>query len=214
MDAPSNGRQHLSFGLFEADLSTGELRKRGHRIHLQDQPFQLLSLLLERPGEVVTREEVQKKLWPDGTFVDFDEGLDSALKKLRYALGDSAQNPTFIETIPRRGYRFMLPVTTNHGKAIATPADTGRATRTHRWRFVATAAAVVVTAVVAGGFFRFYMRPSPQTSLNPKLQQLTINSVENPVTSGAISPDGKYLAYADAKGIHIQLPDTGEASTR
>ena len=213
VDSPSNGRQRLSFGLFAADLSSGELRKRGHRIHLQDQPFQLLSLLLERAGEVVTREEVRKKLWPDGTFVDFDEGLDTALRKLRYALGDSAQNPTFIETIPRRGYRFMLPVTTNNGQAIATPDDTGIATRTHRRRFIATAAAVVVTAGVATSVFRFYMRPFPQTSPDPKLRQLTINSVENPVTSGAISPDGKYLAYADAKGIHLQLVDTGEART-
>ena len=96
MGSPSNRCQVLNFGLFEADLSSRELRKRGHRIHLQGQPFQLLSLLLERPGEVVTREEVRKKLWPNGTYVDFDEGLDTALKKLRYALGDSAQSPTFI----------------------------------------------------------------------------------------------------------------------
>ncbi len=213
MDAPSNGRQRLSFGLFEADLSSGELRKRGHRIHLQDQPFQLLALLLERPGDVVTREEVRTKLWPDGTFVDFDEGLDTALKKLRYALGDSAQNPTFIETIPRRGYRFMLPVTTNNGRAIATADDTGIATRTLRWRFVGAAAAIVVTAAVAAGFFRFYMRPSPRSSPDPKLRQLTISSVQNPVTSGAISPDGKYLAFVDTAGIHIQLVETGEGLT-
>jgi Tol biopolymer transport system component/DNA-binding winged helix-turn-helix (wHTH) protein len=109
--APSNGRSLVSFGLFEADLSSGELYKNGHRVPLQDKPFRLLSMLLERPGEVVTRDQVRKKLWPEGTFVDFDQGLDTALKKLRYALGDSAQSPTFIGTIPRRGYRFIAPVT-------------------------------------------------------------------------------------------------------
>lgn len=239
MDAPPIGRQRLSFGLFEADLSSGELRKRGHRIHLQDQPFQILSLLLDRPGEVVTREEVRKKLWPDGTYVDFDEGLDTALKKLRYALGDSAQNPTFIETIPRRGYRFIAPVIYNgrntavssgtsepaspagSPEAIPSPSriDSQRRARVQQGRAAALlkntlAVVVVVVVIVAGaGFFRFYKRPSPPTSSNPKPRQLTINSVEIPVTSGAISPDGKYLAYADAKGTHIQLVDTGETLT-
>jgi DNA-binding winged helix-turn-helix (wHTH) protein/tetratricopeptide (TPR) repeat protein len=157
VDAPSNGRQRLSFGLFEADLSSGELRKRGHKVHLQVQPFHLLSMLLERPGEVVTREEVRKKLWPDGTYVDFDEGLDTALKKLRCALGDSAQNPTFIETIPRRGYRFMLPVTTNNGQAIAPFAEADGAPQTHQWRFTAIAALVlVIVTVAAGGYFYFH----------------------------------------------------------
>jgi DNA-binding winged helix-turn-helix (wHTH) protein len=79
-------------------------------VALQEKPFRILALLLERPGKVVSREEVRKQLWPDGTFVDFDEGLATALRKLRDALGDSAQNPTFIETIPRRGYRFIAPV--------------------------------------------------------------------------------------------------------
>ncbi len=98
------------FGLFEADLSSGELYRNGRRVALQEKPFRILVLLLERPGEVVTREELRQELWP-GITVDFGEGLDTALKKLRYALGDSAQNPTFIETIPRRGYRFMATVT-------------------------------------------------------------------------------------------------------
>ena len=110
LGSPSNARQRLRFGLFEADLASGELYKHGRLIHVQEQPFRILAMLLERPGEVVTREEVRKKLWPDGTFVDFDEGLDTALKKLRQALGDSSNNPAFIETMPRRGYRFLAPV--------------------------------------------------------------------------------------------------------
>ena len=110
MESPSNGRQRLSFGVFEAELCSGELYKHGRRVHLQDQPFRVLSLLLARPREVVTREELRKELWPDGTFVDFDEGIDTALRKLRQAIGDSANNPVFIETVPRRGYRFIAPV--------------------------------------------------------------------------------------------------------
>src|SRR5207302_1648133 len=100
----------MRFGIFEADLRAGELRRNGSKIKLQDQPFQLLALLLERPGEVVTREELRGKLWPADTFVDFDHGLNAAVKRLRGALGDSAENPPFIETLSRRGYRFLVPV--------------------------------------------------------------------------------------------------------
>jgi Tol biopolymer transport system component/DNA-binding winged helix-turn-helix (wHTH) protein len=100
----------LRFGLFELDLEARELRKSGLRIKLQDQPFQILAMLLERPGEIVTREELQKRLWPEDTFVDFDLSLNSAVKKLRQALGDDSENPRFIETLYRRGYRFIGPV--------------------------------------------------------------------------------------------------------
>jgi Tol biopolymer transport system component/DNA-binding winged helix-turn-helix (wHTH) protein len=98
------------FGVFEVDLREGELRKRGLRVKLQDQPLQLLVMLLERPGEIVSREELQRRLWPADTFVDFDHSLNSAIKKLREALGDQAENPRFIETLHRRGYRFIAPV--------------------------------------------------------------------------------------------------------
>jgi DNA-binding winged helix-turn-helix (wHTH) protein len=98
------------FGEFEADAYAGELRKQGRRLHLSGQPFQVLLLLLERPGQVVTREEIHQQLWPDGTFVDFDHGLNTAINKLRETLGDSASNPRFIETLPRKGYRFIAPV--------------------------------------------------------------------------------------------------------
>src|ERR1043166_2476079 len=99
------------FGLFEADCEQRVLTKGGLRVRLQDQPFQVLALLLERPGEVVTREEIRQKLWSADTFVEFDDGLNTAIKKLRTALGDSAENPRFIETVPRRGYRFLAPIT-------------------------------------------------------------------------------------------------------
>jgi cholera toxin transcriptional activator len=98
------------FGIFEVDLQARELRKAGLKIRLHDQPFQVLAALIERPGEVVTREELRKKIWPGGTFVDFDSGLNTAVNKLREALGDSAENPRFVETLSRRGYRFLVPV--------------------------------------------------------------------------------------------------------
>jgi len=112
MEDPTNGRKVARFGLFEVDFKSQELRKSGIRIKIQDQPFQILAMLLERPGEVVTREEIQKRLWASDTFVDFDLGLSSAVRKLRQALGDESDNPRFVETLYRRGYRFLAPVQT------------------------------------------------------------------------------------------------------
>jgi cholera toxin transcriptional activator len=100
----------VRFGVFTADLAAGELRKNGVRIRLQEQPFQVLEFLLERPAEVVTREELRQKLWPADTFVDFDHSLNTAVNKLREALGDSASSPRYVETLARRGYRFLAPV--------------------------------------------------------------------------------------------------------
>jgi len=102
----------LQFGTFELDLTAGELRKGGRKVRVQEQPFQLLVALVEKPGEVVTREELKDKLWPGDTYVDFDRSLNTAASKLRDALGDSASSPRFIETLPRRGYRFLGSVET------------------------------------------------------------------------------------------------------
>src|SRR6266849_11112016 len=102
--------RRMRFGVFETDLPSGELRKHGLKIRLQDQPFQILLMLLERPREVVTREELRQKLWSADTFVDFDVGLNTAVKKLRDALADSAESPRYVETLPRRGYRFIASV--------------------------------------------------------------------------------------------------------
>ena len=109
MEATARNRR-TRFGAFEVDLRSGEVHKHGIRLKLQDQPFQVLATLLERPGEVVTREELRQKLWPADTFVDFDTGLNSAVKKLRDVLSDSAEEPRYIETLPRRGYRFIADV--------------------------------------------------------------------------------------------------------
>ena len=128
VSAPSaerpSGLGVVQFGLFEADLGTGELRKAGIRIRLQAQPFRVLSCLLERPGEIVTREEIQQKVWGGDTIVDFDHSLGTAINKIREALGDSAENPRFIETLARRGYRFIAPVKGNETASRPVVADT------------------------------------------------------------------------------------------
>jgi TolB-like protein/DNA-binding winged helix-turn-helix (wHTH) protein/Flp pilus assembly protein TadD len=116
MSTPAPASRAVRFGVFEADLSSGELRKHGLRVKLQDQPFQILAMLLEHPGEVLAREELHRKLWPTDTFVDFDHGLNNAINRLRDALNDSAEAPRFIETLPRRGYRFISQV---EGEAIS-----------------------------------------------------------------------------------------------
>ncbi len=116
----------VRFGVFELDLRSGELRKSGARLNLQQQPLQLLSVLLEQPGELVTREELRKRLWPDDTFVDFEHGLNAAVKRLRDTLGDSADSPRFVETVPRRGYRFIAPASVPDGPAATTGRGAGR----------------------------------------------------------------------------------------
>src|ERR1700681_4890228 len=118
MAQPAANPGVVRFGLFELDLDSRELRKSGVRIKLQEQPFLILALLVERPGAIVTREELQKKLWPGDTFVDFEQGLNNAMKRLRAALDDNAESPHFIETLPRRGYRFIGAVNSN-GQALA-----------------------------------------------------------------------------------------------
>src|SRR5258708_5907099 len=110
MMVPSRSRRLVRFGLFEVDLISGELRKQGLKIKLHDQPFEILKHLIENQGEAVSREELQKQLWPDGVFVDFERSLNKAVAKLREALADNRESPRFIETIPRHGYRFIAPV--------------------------------------------------------------------------------------------------------
>src|SRR5580698_1506027 len=110
MQTTANSRRSYRFGLFEAHSINGELLRQGMRVRLQDQPFRLLTVLLEHAGEVVSREELRQQLWPADTYVEFDGSLNAALKRLRAALGDPAENPVFIETVPKRGYRFIAPV--------------------------------------------------------------------------------------------------------
>jgi DNA-binding winged helix-turn-helix (wHTH) protein len=142
--------RRLAFGPFEADLATKELRKAGRAVPLQLQPFQVLAALLERPGELVSAEDLRRTLWPDGTHVSFERGLASAMRKLREALGDSARSPVYIETLHRRGYRFIAPVIRPSAPEVPTEQPNARRvlplTRSRmRW------AAVVLLAIFSGG---------------------------------------------------------------
>ena len=129
MPDPAPSRRYR-FGAFEADASTGELRRQGIRLRLNAQPFQVLCLLLDRPGELLTREAIASELWPDGVFVDAEHGVNSAVNRIREALGDSAASPRFIETLARRGYRFVAPVQRIDGRGTdpaAAPATAEQA---------------------------------------------------------------------------------------
>src|SRR5687767_4683185 len=125
MSAPTESGQRLRFESFELDIRSRELRKDGVCIRLQEQPFEILRMMLERPGDVVTRDQLRQRLWPDGTFVDFEHSLNAAVKRLRAALGDDADNPRFVETLPRRGYRFIAALDRAEA-AIRVPAAAPR----------------------------------------------------------------------------------------
>jgi DNA-binding winged helix-turn-helix (wHTH) protein/tetratricopeptide (TPR) repeat protein len=135
MQVPATERQHALFGSFEVDFASRELRKHGRKIRLQEQPLQILAILLDQPGELVTREELQRRLWPSGTFVDFEHSINTAVKKLREALDDDAEEPRYIETLPRRGYRFIghLEETIEEEKSSASETNTD-ASQTWRTR--------------------------------------------------------------------------------
>jgi DNA-binding winged helix-turn-helix (wHTH) protein len=151
MSLATRSREVFRFGTFEVDTRAGELRKQGVRIKLQEQPFRVLTILLQQPGGLVTRDELRSQIWPADTFVDFDNSLNTAINKLREALGDSANSPRFIETLPRRGYRFIAPVTGVDGTTRGTPAGV-RAATPARSRKIAVAVAVFVLAGgIAGG---------------------------------------------------------------
>jgi len=182
MEAPASFSRRVRAGLFEVDLGSGEVHKSGRRVPLQEQPFRVLAILLERPGAVITREELQSRVWTADTFVGFDEGINTAIRKLRVAFGDSADNPRFIETIPRRGYRFLAPVhdlvadsappsgSVAEGDAMvelprARPANTLR---------LAVALSVAALLVVLGGV-AFLKRP--HLSANPTAQKRVMLAV-------------------------------------
>jgi cholera toxin transcriptional activator len=149
------GKRVFRFGVFEADASSGELRKAGMRLRLQDQPFQVLMLLLERPGEVVSREELRQKLWPSDTFVDFDHGLNTIINKIREVLDDSAASPRFIETLAKRGYRFLAPVESAGHRSdgsVEKPVATGSARENSQSAFRLTD--LEDLPAVSGGYVR------------------------------------------------------------
>lgn len=177
----------IRFAGFELDPQTGELRSRGSRVKLQDQPLQILLAVLEKPGDVVTREELRVKLWPANTFVDFDHGLNAAVKRLRDALGDTADNPRYIETLPRLGYRFIA----------ATPEApaTGKShTPLKQWSWLIGAAALLL---IAGVLFALDVggvrsKPFSRSSAQPQIHSLAVL----PLVSLSGDPQQEYFADA------------------
>src|SRR6266704_4777535 len=121
MQAPRAPAEIFRFGIFHLDLKAGELRKAGVKVKLQDQPFRVLATLVDRAGQVVTREELRQNVWPTDVYVAFDQGLNNAIKKVRIALGDSADNPRFVETVAKHGYRFVAPVSADQRSASEAP---------------------------------------------------------------------------------------------
>jgi len=215
----SNGS--VRFGVFEFNPQTFELRRNGARVKLQDQPGQILSALLEAPGDLVTREELRKRLWADDTFVDFDHSLNTAIKRLRDALGDSADNPIFIETLSRRGYRFMAPLsesTNGHKNGYAlgsktTSVDLVAAAANGKWgirklRWGIAGLLLTAGAVSAG----WHAGHRTVHAIQPREIRLTTNSPDAPVEGGAISPDGRMLLYSDRVGVHVKDTTTGETN--
>ena len=234
--SPHQADRIFRFGPFELSEQEGELRKNGVRVKLQEQPFRVLLELVANPGKVVSREELQQKLWPADTFVDFDTGVNTAIRKLRQALNDDADNPHYIETLARRGYRFIAqvadggpaqpgaepaplsaqPAATVMVAATGPMADYSSATETAVgegtiWRsklrlWQLVVAGVALLAVSVG--IAWWMRPAAQREVTA--QRITANPADVPVTGAVISPDGKYVAYSDPTGVYIRHIDSGE----
>jgi Tol biopolymer transport system component/DNA-binding winged helix-turn-helix (wHTH) protein len=197
----------IRFSTFEVNLDTGELHKRGQKVKLQEQPFQVLAALLERPGELVTREELRSKLWPADTFVDFDHSLNAAIKRLREALGESAETPIFVETFARRGYRFI-------GNVELPAATSSVRLRPWQWSFTRNVF-VIGLAVCAVALFIVYYSHSRRS----KAGQPTVIPVGTEVGekySPSLSPDGQHLAFTWNGGsgsnfsIYVKLVGTEE----
>jgi eukaryotic-like serine/threonine-protein kinase len=222
MASPLPVSPKLKFGAFELDTASGRLLKNGIPLKLQPQPFRVLLLLAERSGAVVTREEIQRCLWGDSTFVDFERGINFSINQIRGVINDNADKPRYIETLPRVGYRFIAPVEADELPAplahdprqvYERPADSHTTATPVHSRGRGWALAAVMALVLFVGSIAWFVEHRPSPRLELKLRQLTSNSSEVPVTSGAVSPDGKYLAYTDAAGIHLKLVDAGETQT-
>ena len=210
MEESNRSLRGVRFGVFEVDLRSGELRKQGLKIKLQGQPIQILALLLERPGEVVTREELKEKLWPKDTFVDFEHGLNAAVKKLRAALEDSADNPRFVETLHRRGYRFIAPVTALGESASARiRADIPASARLSATVYRVLIAALGVVALLGLYAFRSSWRTSNPNAVGVGVMRFAITLPADQALRGtpalALSPDGRQLVYVVQRGDVRQL---------
>jgi len=193
-DHPLQATKPIHFGAFDVDLRAGELHKNGVKLKLQGQPFQVLVALLERPGEIVTREELRQRLWPSDTFVDFEHNLNSAVRRLREAVGDSADNPRFIETLARHGYRFIAPVAE---QARAVP----RAQFRIRTLWITALATATIVALVVGLNIGEWRQWLFNRASGAPMQSLAVLPLEN--LSG--NPEEEYFADGMTEELITQL---------
>jgi DNA-binding winged helix-turn-helix (wHTH) protein len=195
MTPPQTAPQVLRFGLFEVDLAAGILRKECRRVSLQEQPFKILRMLLERRGQLVTREELHQALWPAGTFVELDQGLNTAVKKSRMALGDSAENPHLLETIPRRGYCFIAPV-----EAVVSSLESEQPKR----RPVLLA---VVISVAIAAFAVWFFGNRTRTG-DAELEPAPLTSYPGLEFRPSFSPDGSQVVFQWRRQTEISPSST------
>ena len=222
---PGSDRRPVRFGAFELDPRAGELRKAGVRVSLQEQPFKVLECLLQRPGELISREELRQRLWQADTFVDFEHGVNAAVKRLRETLGDSAETPRFVETVPRRGYRFIAPVERDqapvvdpHPSPAAQAGDvrvvTAPAARPNRWSARLVGAAVLGLLVIGVFGAWFLSRSSKRPELPMKVVPLT--SLTGFEIGGRFSADGTRVVFTwdgeaqDNYDIYVQMVGSAE----
>jgi DNA-binding winged helix-turn-helix (wHTH) protein len=205
----------LQFGNFEVDVRAGELRKAGVKLKLSGQPFQVLCILLERPGVVATREELQKRLWPN-TFVDVDHNLNTAINKIREVLGDSAESPRFVETLPRRGYRFIAPVAggvPSSGQLVeAVPPAPPITSRRPLYYALAFIGALFVTVAVLG-----LWQTAFRTQRGPRVLGFTKLTNDGQVKNGPMVTDGSRIYFTewlpDGHSLILQVSVKGGDTT-
>jgi Tol biopolymer transport system component/DNA-binding winged helix-turn-helix (wHTH) protein len=230
-NVPGSGRRRVRFGVFEVDLESSELHAAGARLLLSGQPLAFLTALLERPGELVTRDDLRQRLWPDGTFVDFEHGLNAVVKRLRDALGDSADTPRFIETVPRRGYRFIAPAeelgaasaAARDGPVAATaPAPTApiatHRERAPRWapRRIGVAAGAAAVAVAATAVLAAWLLGHPPQDPAPPMRVVRLTALNGSEQGLNFAPDGRQFAFVwngerqDNWDIYVKLVGSSE----
>src|ERR1041384_953006 len=196
--------QVIRFDLFELDFQEGALRQEGQRIKLQEQPFRILSLLVQSPGKFVTRDDLRRLLWPADTFVDFDHGLNSAVARLREALGDSASKPRFIETVAKKGYRFIGIADSGESakqiSAATPPVPKKSGWRRNRWRRVLATGTAFSTLFFAVGLAAFH-RKSTGTTL-ASIEVTPLAGLRGFQITPAVSRDGSMVAFRQSDGTH------------
>ncbi len=236
LDASSSARV-VRFGVFELDLQAGELHKAGVRVPLQEQSFQVLAALVACPGQLVTRDELRQRLWPRDTFVDFDHGLSAVVNRLREVLGDSAGSPRFVETLPRRGYRFIAPVTSDRdhstgGPVVGTPSPEPALSGIggsplqiptpwfgFRRNRVALCLAVLVGLTALGLGLSYRWAPRETAAAEPPMHVVPLTTLSGVATYPTLSPDGNAVAFMwesgkrnDGASIYVTAVGSGTAT--